>query len=213
MFSIDLLQGKGKTSRCGFKTAVLKAVPILIPLIAIAAWAASFQQDGATIRTQKAEIRKNQAVIDDSGQSVESFYKVNRQVNQMKTSLETITEGLSYRIQVTDMLLEMTRSLPDGIFFYEIDLDRTESWKKVPQPQGKKDKQRLVVQRKLKLTVCGFDPAESDRLVREYVNHLKTSEALAETFVDVKPAARRQGLVEEKPATYYEIECVLREQG
>lgn len=212
MFSIDLLQGKGKTSRCGFKTAVLKAVPLLIPLIAIAAWAASYQQDGATIRTQKAEIRKNQVAIDDSGQAVDSFYKVNKQVNQMKTSLEAITEGLSYRVQVTDILLEMTRSLPDGIFFSEIDLDRTESRQKVPQAQGK-DKQRLVVQRKLKLTVCGFDPAESDRLVREYVNHLKTSEALAETFVDVKPAARRQGLVEEKPATYYEIECVLREQG
>lgn len=212
MFSIDLLKGKGTAAKGGMKVTMLKVVPFLIPLIAMAAWAASYQQDSATIRTQKAEIRKNQAVIDEAGKAVVTYRDMNAQINKMKTCLETIAKGLSCRIQVTDVLMELTGSLPDEIFFYEINLDRTEIMQKNADA-GAKDKSRRVIQRKLNVTVCGFDPVESDRMVREYVNHLKTSEVLSTIFLDVKSAARRQGVVDQKPATYYEIECVLREQG
>lgn len=212
MFSIDLLKGKGMVAKGGMKATMLKVVPFLIPLIAMAAWAASYQQDSATIRAQKAEIRKNQAVIDESGKAIEAYRNANVQINKMKTCLATIAKSLSCRIQVTDLLMEMTESLPDEIFFYEINLDRTEIMQKNADSDAK-DKSRRIVQRKLKVTVCGFDPVESDRMVREYVNHLKTSEVLAAIFLDVKSAARRQGVVDQKPATYYEIECVLREQG
>lgn len=213
MFSIDLLKGKGRPQKDGGKKAVLKAIPFLIPVIAAAAWAMSYQQDGAVIRIQKAAIQNNQAVIDQSGPAVETFRKTNMQINRMKASLDTIFEGLAYRIQVTDVLLEMTKALPDNIFFTEISLDRTETTRKSSQAKNKDDKPRRVIQRKLKLIVCGLDTVDSDRLVSEYVSHLKNSDMLSELFVDVKPAARHQGVIDEKPATYYEIECVLREQG
>ncbi len=213
MFLIDLLKGKGRPQKDGAKKAVLKAVPFLIPVIAAAAWAMSYQQDGAVIVAQKAEIQNNQAVIDRSGPAIENFRKTNMQINRMKTCLDTVFEGLAYRIQVSDLLLEMTEALPDSIFFTEISMDRTETTRKSSQVKNKNDKPRRVIQRKLKLTVCAFDTIDSDRLVSEYVSHLKNSDVLAELFVDVKPAARRQGVIDEKPATYYEIECVLREQG
>ena len=212
MFSIDLLKGKGRPPKCDFRKASFKMVPFVIPLVAMVAWAASFQKDCAQIKSKQAMIRKNQAVIDDAKQAVRTYQQMNAQLTKVEKCLKTLTKGLSYRIQVTDLLVELVQTLPDEIFLYEMNLERTTSMEKMPQSETKDAEKQLVVNRKLSLTLCGFDAVQSDYRVREYVNSLKTSDKLADIFTDVKPAARRQGVVDRRPATFYEIECILREQ-
>lgn len=213
MFSIDLLKGKGKPLKSDPKRTMLKTVPFLIPLIAVVAWAASYQQDCSRLQTQKAAIEKNQAVVDASQEAVEDYRQINAQITKMGHCLETITKGLSYRIQVSDLLVELAQKLPGEIFIYEMKLDRTTSVERLQQKNVSDAKEKVIVQRKLKLTLCGFDQVQSDKWVRDYVNYLKSSPVLANIFTDVKPAARRQGVVDQRPATYHEIECTLREQG
>lgn len=212
MFSIDLLKGKGRPSKSDFRKASLKIVPFVIPLVAMVAWAASFQQDCARIKSKQAMIQKNQAVIDDAQQAVRTYQQMNAQLTKIEKCLKTLTKGLSYRIQVTDLLVELAQMLPDEIFLYEMNLERTASMDKTSQSETNDAEKQLVVNRKLNLTLCGFDAVQSDRRVREYVNSLKASDKLADIFTDVKPAARRQGVVDRRPATFYEIECILREQ-
>jgi hypothetical protein len=71
----------------------------------------------------------------------------------------------------------------------------------------------LVIRRKLKLVLCGYDGDQGDAAVQEYINTLKESALLSEIFTEMKPSARQQGEVDGRPAIYYEIECVLREQN
>jgi hypothetical protein len=213
MFSIDLLKGKGRPVKSDPKRAMLKVVPFLVPVIAMVAWAASYQQDCADIQAKKASIQKNQVIIDDAKQAVETYRRMSTQMTAVNKTLETITEGLSYRIQVTDLLVELVQTLPDETFIDEIRLDRVASMQKPSKQEGKDAKSHLLIQRKLKLTLCGFDPVQSDQQVRDYVSRLKASKVLADIFTDVKPAARRQGIVNQRPATFYEIECTIREQG
>lgn len=214
MFAIDLLEGKARPKKIDLKRSVLKAVPFLVPAIAITAWAASYQQDRIRIEAQQAAVRGNQAVIDLAAEQVTDYRRKNARINKVRQSLETINGALAYRLQVSDLLVELVEGLPADIFIYEVSLQRGTYMKKRPKEKGQKDeeKEKLVVTRTLWLHVCGFDPVKSDQQVREYVQHLKTSPYLAEIFTEVKPAARRQGLVDQLPATYFEIECTLREQ-
>ncbi len=213
MFAIDLLKGKGRTGRCGLDSMAMKVVPFLIPAIAMVAWAASYQQDCAQINRQKTEIRKNQETIDLSVKPVKAYYQMNSQFAEMRKCLDAITKGLAYRIQTSDLLVELTQALPEDIFLYEMDLDRTVGMEREKNPETDEITQRLVVQRNLKLVLCGFDPVQSDNAIREYVDRMKKSGILSGIFADIKPAARQQGQVDGRSATYYEIECVLRKQG
>lgn len=213
MFAIDLLKGKATPARRSLKKTALKAIPFLVPVMAVVLWADSYQQDCAEIRRQQTQIKQNQAVIDAARGDVKEYRQLKGQIAEVKQTLNTLTKGLNYRVQISDVLLELTQTLPDQIFLYEINLDRTTQMQKLPQEKGKEPKQRLLVQRNMKLIVCGYEPAQSDLWVREYVNALKSSEMLAAVFTEIKPASRRQGIVEEKPATFYEIECTLAEQG
>lgn len=214
MFEIDLLKGKGCASKGNLPKMVTKAVPFLIPVIALTVWAASYQQNSVRIKSLQAATQKNRTVIDRSQQAVRAYRQMNMRLTKIDKRLEAITKGLNYRIQVTDLLVELVQALPAEIFLCEIELGRDVSMETLPKTPGdtKKQKKELVVQRKLDLVVCGYDPVQSDRWVREYVERLKTSELLDGIFTDVKPAARRQGTVDQRPATFYEIECIFREQ-
>ncbi len=213
MFSIDLLKGKGKGRQIGLRSTVLKAVLFLIPVVAVVAWAASYQQDCIQVKHQQTEIHKNQETIDNSTKAVKAYYQMKAQSAEMRKCLDVITKGLSFRIQTSDLMVELVQTLPEDVFIYEIDMDRTASLEKVQHQKTGEIKRNLVIQRKLKLIICGYDSVQSDQAVREYVSRLKKSAILSEIFTDIKPSARQQGAVEERSATYYEIECILRKQG
>lgn len=212
MFEIDLLKGKNRPTRRSLKKTVLQTVPFIIPLIAAAGWATSYSRDCTLLRIETDQIQKNQMMIDDAQEAIASYRHTNGRINATKKCIETISKGLAYRIQVSDLLVELVQTLPDDIFINEINLERDVRLEKVRDPQTKEEKQWPVVERNMTLTLCGFDPIKCDQQVREYINHLKTSKVLADVFTEIKPAARQQGRVDERSAIYYEIECTFREQ-
>ena len=213
MFSIDLLKGKGLPQTFDVKTSVLKTVPILIPLLAITVFAASYQRDRAMLNNQQQTLKSNQQQIEQYTKDMAEYNRVNTQIKGMEKCLKDISKALSYRIQVSDVLVELVQSLPDSIFIYEIKLDRNAQRIKDQQEDSAEVKQRLVVRRQMQLVVCGYDAEQSDAAVQDYVNKLEQSPLLSETFVEIKPSARQQGEVDGRPAIYYEIDCVLQEQG
>lgn len=213
MFSIDLLKGKGLPQTFDVKTSVLKTVLILIPLLAITVFAASYQRDRAMLNNQQQTLKSNQQQIEQYTKDMAEYNRVNTQIKGMEKCLKDISKALSYRIQVSDVLVELVQSLPDSIFIYEIKLDRNAQRIKDQQEDSAEVKQRLVVRRQMQLVVCGYDAEQSDAAVQDYVNKLEQSPLLSEIFVEIKPSARQQGEVDGRPAIYYEIDCVLQEQG
>jgi hypothetical protein len=213
MFSIDLLKGKGLPQKLEVRKAVLKAVPILIPLLAMGVFAASYQRDTSTLRAQRQALADNQRQIAQYTKDVMEYNKIDAQIKGLEKCLNDISKALSYRIQVSDLLTELVGALPESIFMYEMNMSRSAVNEKIQQEGSAEVKQRLVIRRQLKLVLCGYDPEKSDVAVQDYVGELGKSPLLTGLFVEMKPSARQQGEVDGRPAIYYEIDCVLREQG
>ena len=213
MFSIDLLKGKGLPQKLDMKKSVLKAVPILVPLLAMGAFAVSYQRNASMLRVQKQTLASNQQQIGQCTKDIAEYDKIVAQNQGLEKCLKDISRALSYRIQVSDVLVELVRTLPDSIFIYEMKLRRDAVRENIQQENSTAAKQRLVVRRQLKLVLCGYDAETSDAAVQDYVNQLNTSPLLADLFAEIKPSARQQGEVDGRAAIYYEIDCVLREQG
>jgi Tfp pilus assembly protein PilN len=213
MFSIDLLKGKGLPQKLDVRKSALKAVPILIPLLAMGVFAASYQRNASMLRAQRQALAGNQRQIAQYTKDVIEYNRIDARIKGLEKCLNDISKALSYRIQVSDLLMELVQTLPESIFIYEMNMNRSAVNEKIQQENSAEVKQRLVVRRQLKLVLCGYDPEKSDIAVQDYVSELEKSPLLTGLFVEMKPSARQQGEVDGRPAIYYEIDCVLREQG
>ncbi len=213
MFSIDLLKGKGLPETIDLKRSALKALPILIPVLAVTLFASAYQHDRALLRDQRQILSSNQQQLALHTEDIAEYNKINSKIKGMQKCLNDISKAMTYRVQVSEVFVELSQALPENIFVYEINLDRKSVQEKIQNPDSGEVTQRLVVRRKLNLVLCGYDADRSDAAVQEYVNALKQSPLLAKIFLEIKPSARQQGEVEGRPAIYYEIECILREQS
>jgi hypothetical protein len=213
MFSIDLLKGKGLPEKIDLKRSVLKVFPILVPVLAVTVFASAYQHNRASLQDQQQVLRNNQQQLALYTEDIAEYNKMNSKIKGMQKCLNDISRGMTYRVQVSDVFVELAQSLPENIFIYEINLDRKSVQEKIQNPDSGEVKQRLVIRRNLKLLLCGYDADQSDAAVQEYVNVLKQSPLLAKIFTEIKPSARQQGEVDGRPAIYYEIGCVLREQS
>ncbi len=213
MFSIDLLKGKGLPETIDLKRSILKALPILIPALAVTLFASAYQHDKASLRDQRQILSSNQQQLALHTEDIAEYNKIDLKIKGMQKCLNDISKAMTYRVQVSEVFVELSQALPENIFVYEINLDRKSVQEKIQNPDSGEVTQRLVVRRKLNLVLCGYDADRSDAAVQEYVNALKQSLLLAEIFTEIKPSARQQGEVDGRPAIYYEIECILREQS
>jgi Tfp pilus assembly protein PilN len=213
MFSIDLLKGKGLPQRLDVRKSTLKAVSILIPLLTMAVFAASYQRNTSALNAQRQALAGNQRQIEQYAKDVMEYNQIDTQIKGLGKCLNDISKALSYRIQVSDLLTELVQALPESIFIYEMNMSRSAVNEKIQQENSAAVNQRLVVRRQLKLVLCGYDPEKSDVAVQDYVSELETSPLLTGLFVEMKPSARQQGEVDGRSAIYYEIDCLLREQG
>ncbi len=213
MFSIDLLKGKGLPEKTDLKRSSLKALPILIPVLAVMVFASTYQHDRASLRDQQQVLKSNQQQLGLYTEDIAEYNKIRSKIKGMQQCLNDISKAMAYRVQVSEVFVELVQALPENIFVYEMKMDRKPVQKKIQQPGSGEVKQQLVVCRKLNLVLCGYDAGRSDEAVQEYVNALKQSPLLTEIFSEIIPPARQQGEVDGRDAIYYEIECVLREQS
>ena len=213
MFSIDLLKGKGLPEKADLKRSALKVLPILIPVLAITVFASAYQHGRESLRDQQQVLKSNQQQFEIYAEDVAEYKKIDSKIKGMKKCLNDISKAMAYRVQVSEVFVELVQVLPENIFVYEMKMDRNSVQEKIQQPDSGQVKQRLVVRRKLNLVLCGYDEDKSDAAVQEYINTLKQSPLMTEVFTEMKPSARQQGEVDGRAAIYYEIECVLREQS
>lgn len=213
MFSIDLLKGKGLPRQTSLKQVVLKAVPFIIPMVAVSVFAVNVRQDNAELSALRTQVQANQQQIAKHKDEVAAYQKMNGRIKKMKSCLSDISKALNYRIQVSDMTLELVNLLPEDAFIYEMDLNRTAAQERYTEEGSGEQKNRVNVKRILKLTLCSFGTTGNDDAVQAYVNNLRQSPVFTEIVTDVKPSARQQGQVDGRSAVYYEIECTLKEQG
>lgn len=212
MFAIDLLKGQGLPQKVNVRKRVVRTVGLFIPLAALACLAGAWQYDRVQLTAQEKQIRENKTLADRHQEQISAYQQVNARIEELNKQFGEVSKLLCSRVQVSDLFCELVEQLPADIFFYEIKLDRTATKEKSSSDSSKKAEPRMVIRRSVTLVLCDFNTPGGDRLVQDYIAGLKTSKVISSVFKEIKPAARQQGTIEDRDATYYYIECVLQEQ-
>jgi Tfp pilus assembly protein PilN len=212
MFEIDLLKGKGRPQRANLKQLTFRVMLLLIPLGAAMVYAAGLQQDRIQLAAIQRAIAANETKLGQCSEDLQFLTDLRTQINALSLSIADIGKGLRYRLVVSAVLVELSELLPPEIFIREIDWKRIGLRERKADQDGGNARYESVVQRTLKLSLCGYEGADSDAAVQAYLADLGASPALSEQVREIRPAAREQRVINDKNATLYEIELYLKEQ-
>ncbi|MHC4772688.1 MAG: hypothetical protein ACYSO4_08745, partial [Planctomycetota bacterium] len=112
MFSIDLLKGKGLPEKVDLKRSALKALPILIPVLAVTLFASAYHKDSVSLKNQKQLLHSNQQQLEHHTKDVAEYNKMKAAIKDVENCLSDISKAMAYRIQVSDILVELVQTLP-----------------------------------------------------------------------------------------------------
>lgn len=212
MFTIDLLKGKGLPVKSRPIVVAIAAVPLLIPLMATAVMAVCCLQNRAMIQARQNIIQDNQQKITAFADDLKHYRDVNKQAFDIQSRLDDVNKALSYRIQTTPLLVQLTENLPDNLTVTKLDLTRADQRKKETDDKTGNSRYVTCVQRKLKLVVGGTTNANTDQSAEQYVQSLRNSKSLSGWFGDIQIVSRSNGTIDKQNCAFYEIECNLKEQ-
>lgn len=212
MFEIDLLKGKGRPYRSDPKRVALGLMLLLIPIGATVVYAVGFQNDRIQLTAIQRNTAANEARLADYADDIQFLTDLRRQIDGVSLSIADIGLALRYRLVASTVIVELAESLPPAILIHEIQWKRNSQRERKTSEDGSKVSYETVVQRSLKLTLCGFEGADSDTAVQTYINRLGESAALKSLVREIRPPSREQRILDDKNATLYEIELFLKDQ-
>ena len=115
MFSIDLLKGKGLPETIDPKRLVLRALPILIPVLAVTVFASAYQHGRISLRDQQQVLKSNQKELVLYMDDIAEHNRINSKIIGMKKCLNDISKAMAYRVQVSEVFVELVQALPENI--------------------------------------------------------------------------------------------------
>lgn len=212
MFTIDLLKGKGLPLKSKPVMVAIAVVPVLIPLLTTTVMAVCCLQNRTVMQTQNNIIQDNQQKTMTYTDDLKLYHSVNNQIAEYQTRLKQIDRALSFRIQMTPLVIELISSLPDSLTITKFDLARNQERKKETDAETGNASYVTAIQRKLKLSVGGTANTTTDQAAEQYVQLLRNSKSLTDLFSDVQIVSRSNGTLDGRNCAFYEIECNLTEQ-
>lgn len=211
MFEIDLLKGKARPYKPSPKRLAATGVLLAIPLITTMVYASGLLSERAALAATQHTVADYQAQLDRYAEDVQFLLGQRRQIDAVSLSVNDIGQGLRYRQIASDILTAIAQELPETIVLHEMNLQRT----------GRRDRNtdatgtawyETTVQRGLTLMLGGDLNSDSDAVIQQYIDRLKTSPALSERVAEVRTAARQQRVVRDKEMTLYTIEITFKDQ-
>jgi len=211
MFEIDLLKGKARPYKPSPKRVVVAGTLLAIPLIVALVYAAGIQSDRAQLATMRRMTDEHKTRLADYAEDMEFLTDLRRQIDTVSLSLSDIGQALRYRTVTSDMLATVAQELPPTLVLREMNVRRV----------GKRDRKtdetgnvrfETTVQRGLSLTICGDESRDCDAAVQQYIDRLKTAEAIAPMLVDIRTASRQQQELDGRGAMVYQLELTFKDQ-
>ena len=212
MFQIDLLKGKARPYRTNLKKVVLRLMLLLIPIGATVVYAVDLSCDRMELSKLRHTYATHESKLEDYAADIQFLMGLRNRINDVSVLLSEAGQAMHYRQVTSDILVEVAQQLPPNIFLQEMNWNRI--FRREQKTDDKTGERRFepVVQRSIKLSLCGSEGDNSDKAVQAYLGCLGTSPVVSPLVQEVRPPARRQREWEGKNATVYEVEFLLKDQ-
>lgn len=212
LYTIDLLQGGGLPLRSRPGKVALMLIPMLIPFFAGGLIAATWQHREAVIKTEVAAVEHDKEQLKRFQQDLDTYKIRKKQILDLQHRLRAVNGMLETEMTVSPILLELVRTLPETVYFQDVELEYKPESKREKDKETKKKTYIRIVQRSLNLTLAGPGRIESDQAVDRYISDLRENDTLKNLISEIGIVSRYTGRIDDQEQVFFKIECQLKEQ-
>ncbi len=210
MFTIDLLKGQGipiKRKPWGVAIAALTfTVPILVAMVMLG----FYLSNGIVIRVAQEEIisyEKNIETLSDAVELQKSFEAEKKNINGC---LSEALSSIGRHTQWSPILVTVVENMPDSMVLTKLSVKQHSVNKSIP----KKDDPDKMINIKvpastLQMSIIGRPHANTDKVVKDFKDHLCLSDSLATKLKDIV-VSQKTDTFEGQDVISYDIDCIFK---
>lgn len=213
MFTIDLLKGTGAPLKSHPGKFALSIVPFIVPAVIITFIVVHYGYNSTVLAMSKSRINKTQSLIAGYSEDIEYYKSMTDKLTATRQRLGEIASVIDKQIQWSPIVQALVENMPDSIMLQKLFLYRNIVKKKRPD---KTNNNKMIsvdcIKRKLRITVYGVSPFDSDTAVQGYIYRLRNSDVFMSEVTDIRIVARDVANLDGKDVPSYEIDCLFKEQ-
>ena len=213
MFTIDLLKGSGAPLKSHPGKFALSIVPFIVPAIIIMIMVVHYGYNSTVLAMSKTRIDKMQSMIAGYSDDIEYYKSMTGKLTATRQHLGDVSSVIDKHVQWSPMVQTLVETMPDSIMLQKLNLHRSIVRKKMPD---KTNENKMIsvdcIKRKLRITVYGVSPFDSDTAVQGYIYRLRNSDIFMSVVADVRIVARDVAKLDGKDVPSYEIDCPFKLQ-
>lgn len=211
MFTIDLLKGQAIPLKSKPGSLAIIVMTVAIPVTIAAGMLSFYQRNKIIVSVKEQEIAKCQAEIDKLSDAVELKKALEKKKIAYGSTLSEVKSSIKRHTQWSPVLTTLMENIPDSVVLNSLAVEHNTVKKKAP----KKDNPNKMVEidvlvRTLRLSVVGGYQTNSDAVVRDFRDRLRSSEFLGPRLENIgvsQKSETRNG----QEVVSYEISCVLKQ--
>lgn len=212
MFTIDLLKGSGAPLKSHPGKFALSIVPFIVPAIVIMIMTVHYGYNSTVLAMSKTQIDKMQSMIAGYSDDIEYYKSMTGKLTATRQRLGEVSTVIDKHVQWSPVMQTLIETMPDSIMLQKLHLTRNIVRKKMPDKTNKNMISVDCIKRKLRITVYGVSPFDSDAAVQGYIYRLRNSDIFMSAATDIRIVARDVAKLDGKDVPSYEIDCLFRAQ-
>jgi hypothetical protein len=209
-FTIDLLKGEGIPFRSGPAGVAFAVITAVVPIVIAIAFGGTYFHNNVIIALKAKEIAAMEKKIDGLSDAIEQQKALEREKLHYDICLSEVQSTLGKFNQWSPVLTTLVENMPHSVILTELEVKQDTVKKKVP----KKDDPSKMVEisvpvTTMRVTVSDSSRTDSDLAVKEFRDHLCSSEVLGPNLEKVD-VSKESGTLDGQDIVYYMIDCVFR---
>ena len=213
MFEVDLLNGAGRPRKIRPIDIYIGAAAIFIPVLCLIIVLSVNMNYKNQLKATKQELQDCEIQIKQFSQDVDSFVKLNQQVERAEKNLLEVAHAVTQCVQWSDILKALTDEMPDGLFLKELSVRKSLKKERVVDRNNPDKKIAIeLADRTLTISLYGPGDQDSDRDVQSYIYHIQQSPVLANHINgdEIEVVLRQDEVFNKRNLTCYQIECPFK---
>ena len=206
MFTIDLLKGQGIPIKRRPESIAITAITFAVPVIVAIVIFGCYLSNRIVISIQRQKAINYETKIGELSNAVKLQKSFEKEKNAINSYLSEVSSSIGRHTRWSPVLAVLAKSMPDSIILTRLEVDQKFIKRKAHK---KNDTSVLVPVRTLHMSVTGSSQYNSDKVVRDFRNELRSSTLLGPKLEDIR-VSQQVDTLEDKDVVSYEIDCIFK---
>jgi len=210
MFTIDLLKGEGLPAKVRTRSAVIAGAACSVPVAAAIVMFGFYLHNRIIISIEEGNIAAWKLKTEKLSEAVTRHKAAQREKALYGKCLSEVKTALGQHTQWSPILATVVEIMPDSVVLRSLEVKERMVKRKIPRKdEPEKTMEISIAVPILRMSVAASSQSQSDKVIRDFRDKLRSSESLGPKLENITHAQRVEKL-DGLEVVAYDIDCLFK---